>query len=63
MASTACISVFETFPDDGGVRGGKEISWDSWSLYLAPCCGLYLLTSCGAKVVLGRTGTAHRKKA
>lgn len=62
MASAGCVSVLETFPDEGGVSGGKQISWDSWSLYPVPCWSLYLLTSCGAKVVLGRTETKHTEK-
>lgn len=63
MASTSCVSIVETFPDEGGVRGGKQISWDSWSLYPVPCrCLLYLLTSCDAKVVLGRIETKHTGK-
>lgn len=62
MANAGCVSIVETFPDEGGVRGGKQISGDSWSLYPVPCWSLYLLTSRGAKVVLGRAETKHTGK-
>lgn len=54
VANAGCVSIVETFPDEGGVRGGKQISGDSWSLYL--------LISRGAKVVLGREETKHTGK-
>jgi len=62
VASAGCASIVETFPDEGDMRGGKQISRDSWSLYPAPCCSLYLLTSCGVKVVLGRTEAKYKGK-
>lgn len=62
-SSGGCDSIVETVLDEGDMKRGKQISWDSWSIYpVSPCC-LYLLISCDVKVVLSRTDTkTHRRK-
>lgn len=64
VARAGCVSVVETFPDDGGVRGGKTNllgQLEPLSSTLLEPLSAYLLRCKGCSVQCGNK--AYRKKA